>query len=187
MPRQFFTRISRQFREKPEHPWYLKPFEYLLTHPIYFSTSRRGIGGGLWIGLFIGLLPLPAHTFIAILGALLLRVNVPVAAVTTWITNPVTVVPIFYFNYKLGALLLNIPVEVIPDDISLDWVMEEIEQRWKPLVYGSLVMAVSVASVVYLMTSVAWHLLTMRRYRSRHSRSVGNIKGGNSAKLKKSD
>jgi uncharacterized protein (DUF2062 family) len=178
MPRQFFTRISRQFRQKTDHPWYLKPFDYLLAHPVYFSTSRRGIGGALWVGLFIGMLPLPAHTFLAIVGALVLRVNVPVAAISTWITNPVTVVPIFYFNYKLGAMLLDIPPEVMPDDISLHWVMAELGLRWRPLVYGSLLMAVSLSSTVYLLISAVWHFVTMRRYRSRHSRAVGSIKGG---------
>jgi uncharacterized protein (DUF2062 family) len=187
MPRQFFTRISRQFREKKDHPWYLKPFEYLLAHPVYVSTSRRGIGGAVWVGLFIGFLPIPAHTFLSIVGALLLRVNVPIAAVTTWITNPLTFIPIMYFNYKVGAMLLNIPPETIPDDISMDWVMTEVELRWKPLIYGSLVIAISLASTAYLAISAIWHLLTMRRYRRRHARSIGSIKGGKQVKPKRSD
>ena len=187
MPRQYFTRISRQFREKKDHPWYLKPFEYLLTHPVYFSTSRRGIGGAVWVGFFIGFLPIPAHTFLAILGALLLRVNVPVAAIATWISNPVTLFPIMYFNYKVGALLLDIPPETVPADISMEWVMTELETHWKPLVYGSLVIAISVASTAYLAISAIWHLVTMRRYRSRHTRSIGSIKGGKKATPKSSD
>ena len=83
-----------------------------------------------------------------------------------------------YFNYKVGALLLDIPPETIPDDISMDWVMTEFETHWKPLVYGSLVIAIAVASTAYLAISAIWHLVTMRRYRSRHTRGVGSIKGG---------
>ena len=33
MPRRFFKHVSLRYREKKEHPWYLKPFEYILAHP----------------------------------------------------------------------------------------------------------------------------------------------------------
>jgi uncharacterized protein len=187
MPRQFFTRISKEFRQKQDHPWYMKPFEFVLTHPVYFSTSRRGIGGGLWVGLFIGLIPVPAHTLLAAIGALLLRVNVPVAIAATWVTNPFTFVPIYYFGYQIGAALLNVPPEVMPDTFSFDWVLEEIDQHWKPLMLGTGIMALSVASTVYLIISVVWHVTTLRRYRSRHQRSVGSIKGGKGPQQKQSD
>jgi len=178
MPRRFFTRISDQFRRKKKHPWYLKPFDFILAHPVYFSSSRRGVGGGLWLGLFVGLLPIPGQTLVAVLGAVLLRVNVPVAAIAIWISNPVTFVPIFYLAYRIGALILNIPIEAMPAEPSWAWLSEEIALRWKPLMVGSLIMAVSVASTAYLIFSVVWHVLTVSRYRKRHQRNVGSIKGG---------
>jgi len=180
MPRRFFTRFSQDFRRKKEHPWFLKPFDYVLSHPVYFSTTRRGVGGGLWIGLFVGLLPIPGQTIVAVLSALLLRVNLPVAAITIWISNPITFVPIFYLAYRIGAALLDIPVESIPAEPSVDWVTTELAQRWRPLMLGSLIMAVSVASTVYLLFSVVWHISTVSRYRRRHQRDVGSIKGGRS-------
>jgi uncharacterized protein (DUF2062 family) len=178
MPRRFFTRVSRRFRKKKDHPWYLRPFEYILAHPTYFSTSRRSVGGGLWVGLFIGLLPIPGQTFVAIIASMWLRVNVPIAAATLWVTNPITVVPIFYLAYRIGAILLNIPSEPFPDEPSMAWLTEEIALRWKPLFLGAFIMALSVSSTAYLLVSVAWHVLTLRRYRRRHSRSVGSVRGG---------
>jgi len=178
MPRRFFTRFSKRYRMKKNHPWFLRPFDYVLSHPVYFSASRRGVGGGLWLGLFVGLLPIPGQTILAVLGALLLRVNLPVAAIAIWISNPITFVPIFYLAYKIGATILGLPIEAIPTEPSWDWVTEEIALRWKPLIYGSLIMAVSVASTVYLIFSVVWHVLTVYRYRRRHQRDIGSIKGG---------
>ncbi|MEE8307405.1 MAG: DUF2062 domain-containing protein [Gammaproteobacteria bacterium] len=96
MPRRFFTNVSTRFKKKREHPWYLKPFDYVLAHPVYFSTTRRAVGGALWIGLFVGLLPIPGQTLVAVLAALWMRVNMPVAVITIWVSNPVTFVPIFY-------------------------------------------------------------------------------------------
>ncbi len=170
MPRQFFSRLSRQFREKQEHPWYLKPFDFLLTHPVYFSAGRRTVSGGIALGVFIGLLPILGQTPLAIFGALMLRVNLPLAAVSVWISNPVTFVPIFYFAYRIGAVLLNIPVETMPPEFTLAWISEEIALRWRPLAYGSLLVAISGASITYLAISTAWHVLTVQRYRQRHQK-----------------
>jgi uncharacterized protein (DUF2062 family) len=178
MPRRFFTNISTRFRKKRDHPWYLKPFEYVLAHPVYFATTRRAVAGGLWIGLFVGLLPIPGQTLVVVLGALLMRVNVPVAAITIWISNPVTFVPIFYLAYQLGALLLNIPTEPLPPEPTLAWVTQELALRWRPLAFGSLIIALSVSSMAYLLVSAVWHVSTINRYRRRHSRTVGSIRGG---------
>jgi uncharacterized protein (DUF2062 family) len=178
MPRRFFSRISKQYRRNKVQPWYLRPFRYVLEHPVYFSPSRRSVGGGLWLGIFFGLLPIPGQTAAAILGAFLLRVNVPVAAITVWISNPLTFVPIFYLAYRLGAALMNIPPEPLPDEFSIAWLGDELALRWKPLVYGSFIMALSAASSVYLLVSAVWHVSTIYRYRRRHQRTVGSIRGG---------
>ena len=178
MPRRFFTNISSRFRKKHKHPWYLKPFEYIITHPVYFSATRRSVGGGLWIGLFVGLLPIPGQTIVAVLAALWLRVNLPVAAITIWITNPITFVPIFYLAYRIGALILDIPTESLPAEFTLDWVSQELALRWRPLALGSFIMALSVSSIAYLIVSAIWHVSTISRYRQRHTRNVGSIRGG---------
>lgn len=174
MPRRFFSRLSRRYSQKKEYSWYLKPFEFLLSHPIYFSASRRAVSGGIALGLFLGLLPIPAQTLLAISGALLLRVNLPLAALAVWISNPLTFVPLFYFAYRIGAVLLDIPVESIPPEPSIHWVGEEIALIWRPLLYGSILIATSAASIAYLGISMLWHVLTLRRYRKRHIRPTMN-------------
>jgi uncharacterized protein (DUF2062 family) len=184
MPRRFFTNISSRFKQKHKHPWYLKPFEYIITHPVYFSATRRSVGGGLWIGLFVGLLPIPGQTVVAVLLALWLRVNLPVAAITIWISNPITFVPIFYLAYRIGGLILGIPTESIPAEFTLDWVTQELALRWRPLALGSFIMALSVSSTAYLIVSAIWHVSTISRYRQRHTRNVGSIKGGHRKQTK---
>lgn len=168
MPRRFFSRLTRQFDPKKDRPWYLKPFEFLLTHPVYFTAGRRTVSGGIALGIFIGLLPIPGQTALAIFAALVLRLNLPLAALSVWISNPLTFVPIFYFAYRIGALLLDIPAEAVPEQADLNWLGEEISVRWKPLVYGSLLIATSAASIAYLTVSTLWHVLTLQRYRRRH-------------------
>ena len=168
MPRRFFKRITARFQQGKNQHSIIRPLEFVLAHPVYFSPTRRSVGGGLWIGLFLGLLPIPAQTVLAILGAVWLRVNVPVAAIAVWISNPLTFVPIFYLAYKIGAVLLDIPPETFPTELSWAWLSEEIALRCKPLALGSFIMATSVSSTVYLVVSAVWHISTLHRYRHRH-------------------
>lgn len=170
MPRRFFRRVSRGYLRK-ERPVYLKPFDALLAHPTFFSVSRRSVAGAIWIGLFIALLPLPGQTLIALALALVLRVNVPIAALTTWATNPITMGPIFYFEYTLGRLILNIPPQPFAIDLSWEWVSSSFITIGKPLLLGCFISATIVASSTYVLVSVVWRLIVAARFRSRHHRS----------------
>ena len=167
MPRRFFRRVSRQYLRN-ERPWYLRPFDALLAHPTFFSISRRSIAGAIWIGIFVGLMPLPGQTLIALLAAMLFRVNLPVAGIATWVTNPITMVPFFYWEHRLGTLILDLPIEQIDIDLSLDWVTSGFLTIWKPLLLGAFISATIVASLTYVLTSVTWRLIVAYRYKRRH-------------------
>jgi hypothetical protein len=170
MPRRFFRRVSGRYLRNGR-AWYLRPFDALFAHPTFLSVSRRSIAGAIWVGLFIALLPLPGQTAIALLIALLLRVNVPIAVVTTWVTNPVTMGPLFYWEYSLGRLILDIPPRNFVVELSWDWVTSGFLAIWKPLLLGSFIAATIVASLSYVSVSVAWRLIVAARYRSRHLRN----------------
>jgi len=167
MPRRFFRQVSRSYLRK-ERPWYLKPFDALFSHPTFFSVSRRSVAGAIWIGLFIALLPLPGQTLIGVLLALLLRVNVPIAAVATWVTNPVTMGPIFYSTYSLGRLILDIPPQPFAIELSWNWVTTHFIVIGKPLLLGSFIMATILASTGYVLVSVMWRLTVAARFKRRH-------------------
>lgn len=167
MPRRFFRRVSRSYLRK-EKPWYLKPFDVLFTHPTFLSVSRRSVSGAIWIGLFIGLLPIAGQTLFALLLALLLRVNLPIAALATWITNPLTMGPIFYSSYSLGRLILDLPQQPFNLELSWDWVSTNFFVIGKPLLLGSFITATIIASTAYVLVSVIWRVTVAARFRRRH-------------------
>ena len=39
--------------------------------------------------------------------AKLLKCNIFLAAIGTWISNPFTYIPLYYFNYKVGSIFFN--------------------------------------------------------------------------------
>jgi hypothetical protein len=162
MVRQFLRRISRQFRQK-DVAWYLRPFRALLDHPMYFAVNRRSVTRALWIGIFISMLPFPGHTPVAVVLALLLGCNLAIAALAVWFNSPVTMLPVFYFEYRFGASLLGTPPRPWPESVSWEWLQGEIVAIWKPLFLGAGLTAVLTASLAALLVSALWRWSAARR------------------------
>ena len=169
MPRKFLRRISRQYRQN-EQAWYLRPFAPMLRHPMYFAVNRRSVSGALAIGVSISMLPFPGHMMLAVLCGLLAGVNLGVAALATWLNSPLTMVPVFYFEYRLGALLLGLPSQDWPDEVSWEWLQAQLSLLWRPLFLGGLITAGLTAVVVYFGTNLLWRWSSARRLRRRRQR-----------------
>ena len=172
MPRRLFRRVSSGYLRN-ERPWYLRPFRALLAHPTFFSVTRRSVSGAIWLGLFIALLPIPGQTIAALLAAMALRVNLPIAGIATWVTNPITMVPIFYWQYSLGTLLLDLPLQEFEIDLSWEWIMDGFLEIGRPLFLGSFISAIIVASSVYVLISIAWRWAVTYQYKRRHIKLNG--------------
>ena len=52
--------------------------------------------------------------------------NVPLAIALVWISNPITIPPLFYFTYRLGTLILGEPETVGSIELSLTWLSGQI-------------------------------------------------------------
>lgn len=68
------------------------------------GQRARGLAAGVFCGCFpfFGL-----QTLLGIALASVVRGNHLLAAAGTWISNPFTYVPLYWFNFKLGSLLLG--------------------------------------------------------------------------------
>ncbi len=171
MPRKFFRRLSAPYRGNQDNAaWYLRPFRVVLAHPVYFSINRRSITGGLALGVFVGFMPFLGHTPVVVLAAILLRVNLPVAVVATWIANPLTYGPILYGEYLLGAYLLRLPPAGLSLDMHWQALVTGLAGAWKPLWLGALVAGVLAAGTAYLLSNAGWRFMTRWRLRRRGER-----------------
>jgi len=175
MPRRLFRKIQQRMPDKGKMSthWYLRPFNALLHDPGLWSIHRRGVTKAVAIGLFFAMLPIVGQMALAALVALWVRVNLPVAVAFTWVSNPLTFVPIYYPAYKLGALLLGIPHQD-PGDIpmSIDSLASELALIWKPLFLGSGIIAVVIAAAGFTALNVAWRLAAFNRLKRRRRRTA---------------
>ena len=76
------------------------------------SPSQRALGLG--VGIFSGCFPFFGfQTLMGIFLAKTFKGNTILAALGTWISNPFTYVPLYYFNYRVGSFLLNIDSGIV--------------------------------------------------------------------------
>ncbi len=79
----------------------------LLERPWLWQLSRRRVAAGAAIGVFFGFLIPVAQIVLAAGAAILLRANLPVAAVSTLVTNPFTFAPVYVAAYHAGSAVLG--------------------------------------------------------------------------------
>jgi uncharacterized protein (DUF2062 family) len=152
-----------------------------LQDPNLWHLNRRSVAGGVAIGLFCGLIPGPVQMLFALLLAIPLRKNIPVALITTLYTNPITIVPLYLIAYEYGQLLLGVTVKgrVALEPFTWDWWDIGGSVRgfaaWslglgKPLAVGLAALAITLAAVGYVGVKLAWRVHVVWQWRARARR-----------------
>ncbi|MBI2026719.1 MAG: DUF2062 domain-containing protein [Deltaproteobacteria bacterium] len=77
---------------------------------VRLNATPEEVSRGLAIGVFVGMLPIyGVQILAAILLAQVLGENKLSASIGTFVTNPLTSIPIYLFNYKVGRLFIPAP------------------------------------------------------------------------------
>ena len=139
MPRRFFRKFAVK-RHALSQKWFMTPFQHMLHDQRLWGIRRKTVVPAFSLGLFVAFLPFPLHFVIAALAALALHVNIPVATLTTFVVNPLTVGPLFYFAYRVGAALLRIEPGPFFVELSVDWLTNVFVSVWQPLLLGCVLL-----------------------------------------------
>lgn len=102
MPRKFLKKFMPNPHEIKNNK-FLSLFGKVLHEPNLWHMNRRSMAGAFFVGLFFAWWPVPFQMVLAAGGAILLRVNLPMSIALVWITNPLTMPPMFYFAYVVGT------------------------------------------------------------------------------------
>lgn len=142
-----------------------------LTEPDLWYFNRRSVSGGAAVGLFMAFLPMPLQMVPAAIASLFLRVNLPTAILGVWITNPLTVAPIYYACYLLGSWVLGTPASA-EFDPSWEWLGNELGRVGWPLLIGCLVVSTVSAVIGYAGTQWLWRWQVRRAWQLRSRRTA---------------
>lgn len=150
-----------------------------LLHRRLWKLSAHTAAGGLAVGLFCGLIPGPLQMLGAAIAALILRVNLPIALITTLYTNPLTIVPLYILAFSIGQALVGdgSTAFIAPPDFSLGQFgssmraySEWISSLGKPLIVGLLTLASVLATLGYVMVYGLWRFNVLRYRLQRQQR-----------------
>ena len=117
----------------------------------YGTPHSIALGGS--IGIFVSFTPtVGIQTLLAVPAALLLKANPVTAYFPIWITNPLTIPPIYYFNTYIGALILGTTDELSWEffkSINIDNALSKIGDILWPMVLGSCIVGLILALLCY--------------------------------------
>lgn len=154
-----------------------------LQHHNLWHLHRRSVAGGVAAGLFAGLIPgsNPVQFFFAALFAIVFKVNLPAAVITTLYSNPFTIVPIYMAAYAIGSIVMGEGIASLPtaelhlmDKSVSEWVpalAEWMASLGKPLLVGLALLALLLSTVGYFAVRATWRLYAIYEWRKRRKRA----------------
>lgn len=181
MPRKFFRKWMPGV-DKVREMRVLALFGDTLFHPSLWHLNRRSAAGGVAVGLFCGLIPGPLQMIGAGVACVLFRVNLPVALVSTFYTNPLTIVPLYLVAYQIGSFVLGAsgssPAAKPPDWAWSDPLgSAQALGEWAiglgpQLAFGVLLLACLLSALGYLTVRALWSAHLRRSWQARRRRTV---------------
>ena len=133
-----------------------------LTDPELWKWNKKSIAKGFAVGLFCAFLPIPIHMLLAGILAVSFSANIMLSLLVVWVNNPITIVPIFYFTYKLGASIIG--VEIDPGfEFSLSYLMDNFWSATLPLWAGGLITSTGAASLGYFSIILIYKYKALKR------------------------
>ena len=149
-------------QEQLEQSRLLKPFAPILKKsPNYWFFNQSSVSRGCGVALCGCFIPIPFQMIIAILLALPLRANLIISLGLLWINNPLTMVPIYWFCYIVGAMILREPTQVMDMHLSWHWMTHEFLIVWKPFLLGCLVCGSAAGVITYCVVYFAWKYIAL--------------------------
>lgn len=162
-------------REEMAKNRWLAPLAGTIARSELWRFTRRSVPRGVALGVFAAFIIPLGQTFLAVLLALPSRANLPLAAVTTLVTNPFTVAFWAVVAHKLGVFVLKIDAGMTGaanEHVQSTWFQEF--AQWAEIAgvaaFGFVVLAVVGAAVGYLVASFIWRFVVARKWGQRSAR-----------------
>ncbi|MEW5789545.1 MAG: DUF2062 domain-containing protein [Pseudomonadota bacterium] len=181
MPRKYFRKYLPDHETMRDHK-HLRWARPLLKHPNLWHLNRHSVAGGVACGLFGGLIPGPVQMVTAAILAVIFRVNLPVAVVTTLYTNPLTWGPLILAAYAVGSLITGgngAPAAALEFEWGNQSLAEFFPAFWhwlmglgETFLIGSLILASVLAVLGYVLVQLGWRLYLLAYLRRRKQRQA---------------
>lgn len=177
-----FLKHPRKLRRSRFMRWFARHF---LDKHVWRPTQHT-LAGGMAVGLFVMMQLIPGQMPLAILLAAALRVNIPIAVIACWISNPATFVPIGWFEKEVGDWVLSFFGD--PFGHFIDSIVEESGAKGlrfaRSMYLGGVISGALLAPVGYLVTWAGWGWFgkwVTKRHRKQHPDTTATAQKGDPA------
>lgn len=170
MPRQTIKkRLNRYLpsqNDLSKHTLLSKLTGYL-SQPRLWHYNRHSIAAACFIGLFVAMIPVPLQMLIAATLAMAFQANLPLSISLVWVSNPITIGPLFYSAYQLGAYLLQYDTTHLSGQLSWQGAANDFMAIFLPLLTGSLLIGVVTGLMAFYSVKWFWRRMVIRRWQQR--------------------
>jgi uncharacterized protein (DUF2062 family) len=177
--RGYFRRTVFKTIRFLKHPRKLKHSGVMRWFALHFLNKRvwkptqHTFSGGLAIGTFITLQLLPIQMPSATILAAIFRVNIPIALVMCWLSNPLTIAALVPLEYAVGkwalAFLTVVPTTPFPTKLPADvaglWLA--LKEHAPVMLFGGVVLGAFLAPASYVLSYLSWGWLEQWNQRRR--------------------
>ena len=157
-----------------------------IKDPNLWHLNRRSVSAGIFAGVLCAFIPLPLQIFVAIFLCFIIHGNLPISVASTWVSNPFTYIPLYYFCYEVGALIIGVPMDLAgnPIRVNFDLILSDFdgfmkqlaELGWKaigPLFLGCFIVGIISSTLSFVAIRLLWRLHIYRAWQRRRERRHG--------------
>ena len=106
--KKFWRKRQNRIKQGIRKSHIFRIWGHKLYESVLWRVDKKGIAGGLSLGLFVAFMPsIGFQMIIVTFGAIYFKVNLPLALIVCWITNPFTAIPIYTAEWRLGRYVLE--------------------------------------------------------------------------------
>lgn len=179
-----WTRRNMPTREQMARNRWIRPFAHRVLRSELWRFTRRSVPRGVALGMLVGIIIPFAQILFASLLSFSVRANVPVAALTTFVTNPFTTPLLWVLAYKVGSWLLHVdamtvvaPVNTAIERTDLQEALQWLTGATLVTAFGLVVIAIIASALSYLITSFVWRAWVARKRRARAAKWRNRVMG----------
>ncbi len=159
-------------REAIERNRVLRPVAHIVLEPALWRPTRRSVPRGIALGICTGILVPPLHFPASALLAFPFKANIPSAAATALVINPVTAPAFWLLGYRLGHWLLGTKVHVAAETgaarvVPEGWMHWLFHVVGPATLLGTTLVALAMMTLGYALSALAWRWWIQRKWEAR--------------------
>lgn len=176
-PMMRWIRKHSPSREELAKNRFIKPFASRVMHSYLWRFNRRSVPRGAALGMVVGILVMipGIQMIVSALLALPFRANIPVAAATTFTSNPITTPLILIGGVFVGNNVFGLEADPAHFQTLIDrqagvseWLAWFATDAAPALLGGLFVIAIVSAVLAYMLADWFWRYRVARRWKRRH-------------------